>query len=107
MFARSPGLMVELCFGSPAIRHRRGTALTLLGDAAYLSPSRFASPGSALPPMQILFADYDFPDIDLEREIFSSAGLTLKLAQCKTDAQVIDAAKGCGAILLQYAPITR
>jgi D-3-phosphoglycerate dehydrogenase len=57
--------------------------------------------------MQILFADYDFPQIDLEREIFSRAGLTLKLAQCKTDSQVIDAAEGCVAILLQYAPITR
>lgn len=56
--------------------------------------------------MQILFADYDFPDVDLEREIFSAAGLDLKLAQCTGDAQVIDAARDCAGILLQYAPIT-
>jgi D-3-phosphoglycerate dehydrogenase len=55
---------------------------------------------------QILFADYDFPDVDLERELFANAGLGLKLAQCKSDAQVIDAARGCAGILLQYAPIT-
>lgn len=56
--------------------------------------------------MQILFADCDFPDIDLERELFTGAGLDLKLAQCKTEGQVIDAADGCVGILLQYAPIT-
>jgi D-3-phosphoglycerate dehydrogenase len=56
--------------------------------------------------MQILFADYDFPDIGLEREIFASAGLDLKLAQCTDDAQVIEAARGAAGILLQYAPIT-
>src|SRR4051794_3817425 len=56
--------------------------------------------------MQILFADSDFPDIDLERDIFTAAGLTLKLAQCKDEVQVVEAATGCAGILLQYAPIT-
>ena len=56
--------------------------------------------------MQILFADYDFPDIELEREIFAGAGLDLKLAKCTQEAQVIEAARGCAGILLQYAPIT-
>src|SRR6478609_6107126 len=56
--------------------------------------------------MQILFADYDFPDIGLEREIFAGAGLDLKLAKCTQEAQVIEAAYGCAGILLQYAPIT-
>ena len=55
---------------------------------------------------QILFADHDFPDVDLERELFANAGLTLKLAQCRTEAQVIEAGRDCAAILLQYAPIT-
>jgi Lactate dehydrogenase and related dehydrogenases len=55
---------------------------------------------------QILFADYDFPDIDLERHVFADAGLTLKLAQCRTGAAVTEHARGCAGILLQYAPIT-
>ena len=62
--------------------------------------------GEAQPSvMQILFADHDFPDIDLEREIFGAAGLELKVAQCKREAEVVDAARGCAAILLQYAPV--
>ncbi|MEO9136430.1 MAG: C-terminal binding protein [Casimicrobiaceae bacterium] len=56
--------------------------------------------------LKILFADHDFPDIDLERELFASAGLALKLAQCRREAEVIDAARDCAGILLQYAPIT-
>jgi phosphoglycerate dehydrogenase-like enzyme len=55
---------------------------------------------------QILFADHDFPDIDLERKLFASAGLPLKVAQCGSAAEVTDAARDCAAILLQYAPIT-
>jgi phosphoglycerate dehydrogenase-like enzyme len=55
---------------------------------------------------RILFADQEFPDVDLEREIFASAGLSLELAQCRSETEVIDAARGCVAILLQYAPIT-
>ncbi|HSQ82603.1 MAG TPA: C-terminal binding protein [Casimicrobiaceae bacterium] len=55
---------------------------------------------------RVLFADYDFPDIELERGIFASAGLDVATAQCRTEADVIDAAKDCRGILLQYAPIT-
>ena len=55
---------------------------------------------------KVLFADHDFPDIDLERRLFADAGLELAIAQCKTEARVIDAARGCPGILLQYAPIT-
>ena len=55
---------------------------------------------------RVLFADYDFPDIELERGIFAGAGLELVTAQCRTEAEVIDAAKGCRGVLLQYAPIT-
>src|SRR5690349_5451936 len=55
---------------------------------------------------RVLFADNDFPDVDLEREIFARAGLSLALAQCRSEAEVIDAARDCVGILLQYAPIT-
>ena len=53
--------------------------------------------------MQILYADHDYPDIDLEREIFASA-LDLKLA-CKRESQDRRGER-CAGILLQYAPIT-
>jgi phosphoglycerate dehydrogenase-like enzyme len=55
---------------------------------------------------RILFADHDFPDIDLERDMFARHGIDVEVAQCRTEDQVIAAAKGCYGILLQYAPIT-
>lgn len=54
----------------------------------------------------VLFADHDFPDIDLERELFAAAGVDVVVAQCRTEDEVIAAAKGVRGILLQYAPIT-
>jgi phosphoglycerate dehydrogenase-like enzyme len=54
---------------------------------------------------KVLFADCDFPDVDLERTLLGDAGLELVLAQCTTEEQVVAAGGGCVAILLQYAPI--
>ena len=55
---------------------------------------------------KVLFADHDFPDIELERRIFSDAGIDLVVAQCRTEDQVVVAARDCVGILLQYAPIS-
>jgi D-3-phosphoglycerate dehydrogenase len=57
-----------------------------------------------VPP--VLFSDHDFPDIDLERDLFRRNGIDLEVAQCRTEDDVIRAAHGCCGILLQYAPIT-
>lgn len=55
---------------------------------------------------KILYADNDYADIDLERALFTPAGIEVVVAQCKTEADVIANAQTCRAILLQYAPIT-
>ena len=55
---------------------------------------------------RVLFADNDFPDIALERELFARHGVELEVAQCRTEDDVIQAARGARGILLQYAPIT-
>jgi phosphoglycerate dehydrogenase-like enzyme len=54
----------------------------------------------------VLFADHDYPDIELERALFSQAGVDVAIAQCKSEDDVIAHGGGCRAILLQYAPIT-
>ena len=54
---------------------------------------------------RILFADYDYPEIDIESEIFARHGIEVRAAQCRTEDDVIRAAQGCFGILLQYAPI--
>jgi D-3-phosphoglycerate dehydrogenase len=55
--------------------------------------------------MKILFTDHDLLDISLEREIFREAGIDMVEAQCRTEQQVIDAARACRALLVQYAPV--
>jgi phosphoglycerate dehydrogenase-like enzyme len=54
---------------------------------------------------KILYADNDYPDVDLERALFDPVGIEVVTAQCRTEEQVIAAAQDCCGILLQYAPI--
>ena len=56
--------------------------------------------------MKALITDFDFPDIALERGLFAEAGITLSDAQCRTEDELIAAARECDALLLQYAPVT-
>jgi len=53
-----------------------------------------------------LLSDHNYADVELERALFADAGIDLAVAHCKTEAEVIAAARGCFGILLQYAPIT-
>jgi D-3-phosphoglycerate dehydrogenase len=55
---------------------------------------------------KVLFADNEFPDLALERDLFARASVDLAVAQCRTEDDVIAAAAGCAGMLLQYAPIT-
>jgi D-3-phosphoglycerate dehydrogenase len=54
----------------------------------------------------VLFADNEFPDLALEHDLFAAAGVELVTAQCKSEDDVMAAARDCAGILLQYAPIT-
>jgi phosphoglycerate dehydrogenase-like enzyme len=56
--------------------------------------------------MKVLFTDHDMLDVSLERDIFREAGIEMLEAQCRTEEEVIDAAKDCRALLVQYAPVT-
>jgi len=55
---------------------------------------------------KVLYSDNDYPDIELERELFRRHGIDVIVAQCRTEDEVIVAAQGCFGILVQYAPIT-
>jgi D-3-phosphoglycerate dehydrogenase len=52
-----------------------------------------------------LITDYDFPNVDLELALFRDAGLEVATAQCRTEDDVIAAARGCRGLLTQYAPV--
>lgn len=55
--------------------------------------------------MRVLVTDYDFPDLELERGILAEAQIEMVAAQCRSEQAVIEAARGCSALLVQYAPV--
>ena len=55
--------------------------------------------------MRFLITDHDFPDVDLELQLFRDAGMEVLSAQCRTEEDVIAASEGCQGVLVQYAPI--
>ena len=57
--------------------------------------------------MNVLITDFDFPNVQLELDLFNNAGLNVTLAQCKTEDELIAAGQGMDAFLLQYAPANR
>jgi len=55
--------------------------------------------------VKFLITDYDFHDVDLETSLFRDAGMEVAAAQCRTEDDVIAAARGCSGLLAQYAPL--
>jgi len=55
--------------------------------------------------MKVLITDYDFPDLDLEQDMYRAAGVEVVVAQCRSEADVIAASEGCQGLLVQYAPV--
>jgi D-3-phosphoglycerate dehydrogenase len=55
--------------------------------------------------MRFLITDYDFADVDLETTLLRDAGMEVVTAQCRTEDDVIDAARGCAGVISQYAPM--
>src|SRR5919108_2571670 len=53
----------------------------------------------------VVIADYDYGDVDIERAIIQDAGLRLVAADCKTEDDVIQAARDADAIIAQYATV--
>jgi D-3-phosphoglycerate dehydrogenase len=54
---------------------------------------------------RVLITDQNYEDLALERELFSSAGMELAVAQCATEDEVLAAGRNFDAFLVQYAPI--
>ncbi|MGG3693553.1 C-terminal binding protein [Heyndrickxia ginsengihumi] len=56
---------------------------------------------------QVVVTDYDYKDVNVERELMQKHGIELITAQCRTEEEVIQAAREADGILNQYAPITK
>lgn len=55
--------------------------------------------------MKFLITDCDFPDVEIEKRVIGQAGHELAVAHCRTEDDVIAAARGCAGALVQYAPM--
>ena len=56
--------------------------------------------------MKVLVTDAEYASLDIEADVLGAAGLELLTAQCRTADDVVAAAPGVDAVLVQYAPIT-
>jgi D-3-phosphoglycerate dehydrogenase / 2-oxoglutarate reductase len=56
--------------------------------------------------MKVLVTDAEYSSLDIEAEVLAGAGYELVVASCRTPEEVIEAAAGVDALLVQYAPIT-
>lgn len=55
--------------------------------------------------MKFLITDFGFHDADLELQLLRGAGMEVATAQCRTEDDVIAAAKGCQGLLVGHAPV--
>ena len=55
---------------------------------------------------KVLYTDQDYPDVNLERDLFNAADVDLILGNCRTEDELLVAARDVDALLIQYAPVT-
>jgi D-3-phosphoglycerate dehydrogenase / 2-oxoglutarate reductase len=53
----------------------------------------------------VVITDCDHPDVEPERAVFAEAGADVRLERCASAEDVIEAAAGADAIIVQYAPV--
>jgi lactate dehydrogenase-like 2-hydroxyacid dehydrogenase len=56
--------------------------------------------------MKVLITDAGYSSLDIEADVLVKAGHELVVASCRTPQEVIEAAAGVDALLVQFAPIT-
>ncbi|MET3508395.1 C-terminal binding protein [Halalkalibacter oceani] len=56
---------------------------------------------------KVVVTDYEYSSLDIERKVLSGIGAELIPMQCRTEDEVIEAAKGADAIFNQYAPLSQ
>ncbi|MHB8276567.1 MAG: C-terminal binding protein [Candidatus Humimicrobiaceae bacterium] len=56
---------------------------------------------------KVVFTDYDYPDIEIEKNILSEIDCEIVSVQAKSEEQLIEACKDADALIVQYALITQ
>jgi D-3-phosphoglycerate dehydrogenase len=60
-----------------------------------------------VPKTHIVVTDTGFPDADVERDILSALDAQVTVAHCRTEDEVVAAARDADALLVQWAPVSR
>ncbi|WP_299093804.1 C-terminal binding protein [uncultured Metabacillus sp.] len=56
---------------------------------------------------KVAVTDYEYKNLQIEKEVLAKANMELIIAQCDTEDEVIAACKDADGLINQYAPITR
>lgn len=54
-----------------------------------------------------MITDYEFPNVDQEKDMLKKLGYEVDTGQCKTEDEVIELSKGAEGVFVQWAPVTR
>lgn len=57
--------------------------------------------------MKVVISDYYYESIDQEKQIIEEAGFTLEAYRSSTQEELIQRAKDCDALIVQFSPVTR
>ncbi len=60
-----------------------------------------------MPELQIVVTDTGFPDAEVEKQVLSALDAQVTVAKCRTEDDVLAAARNADALLVQWAPISR
>lgn len=60
-----------------------------------------------MPELQIVVTDTGFPDTEIERGVLSALDADITVAHCRTEDEVLAAARDADALLVQWAPVSR
>jgi D-3-phosphoglycerate dehydrogenase len=109
--------------GAPASPRARKAARELGVDISQVTPSggsgriveedvrRFAEasrvPATKASQLHIVVTDTGFPDADIEKNILAALDAEVTVAHCRTEEDVLAAARDADALLVQWAPLSR
>lgn len=56
---------------------------------------------------KVVITDYEYKDVEKERQIITEAGFSLDALQCKGEQEVLEACRNADAVIVQYCNISR
>ncbi|MBW2024796.1 MAG: C-terminal binding protein [Deltaproteobacteria bacterium] len=55
---------------------------------------------------KVILTDYEWPNLEIERQVLGKAGINFVPTHCSTEEEVIEVAQDADGVIVEYAPIT-